>query len=182
MTPAPPPPLTKHRDQMFTVLVIDPVAVPLARWLATKPGVTPRRVSTVAILLGFAAATCFALGELRWGGALFLLRFAVDCLDGKVARAQGTSSAGGAALDQVADAVGILAAAGALCAHLLARGNLPGWVGLTVVGAIGLYQWALQYRKHLAAVHGLGDGGAQGRLPDPSPVWGPGRRSPTAAT
>ena len=164
---APAPSLTKHRDQMFTVLVVDPVAVPLARWLATRPGVTPNRVTVVAILLGLASATMFAIGELRWAGALFLVRFGVDCLDGKVARAQRRSSTRGAALDLVADVVGILFAAGALAATVVARGDLPGWVGLVLVGLIGLYAWALQYRKQLAGAHGLGDGGAHGRMPRP---------------
>ena len=43
----------------------------------------------------------------RLGGVLFLLRFFVDCMDGKVARAQGTSSTRGAALDLAADVGGI---------------------------------------------------------------------------
>ncbi|MCR6688011.1 glycosyltransferase [Cellulomonas sp.] len=166
------PRLTKERDQMFTVLVVDPLAVPVARWLARRTRVSPNAVTLVALTLGLAAAGAFAAGWWRAGGALFLARFFVDCLDGKVARARGTSSRRGAALDLAADVVGILACTATFGWALTRAGTVPSAAAVGLVTLVGTYNWALQYRKQLAAATGQGDGGAGGRLPREVPGLG----------
>lgn len=144
----------------WTRLVIEPVANPAARLLAPLPRITPNRVTLVSLLLGLVAAACFATGHLQWGGAAFLLRYLVDCVDGKVARRQGTSSARGALLDISADVCGIHLAAAALSWHLVGSGHLPAASALGLLAAIGVYNWALAHRKHLAERAGEGDGGS----------------------
>jgi phosphatidylglycerophosphate synthase len=155
-------PRTRPRE-IWTRLTVDPLADPLARRLARLPGVTPNRVTGVALLLACAAATCFAMGALRVGGALFLLRFFADCLDGKVAREQGSSSAGGAALDITVDVVGITLCAGALSWHLVGAGHLPPAAAIGLLGSLVVYTFVLGHRKHLAALAGVGDGGSDHR-------------------
>lgn len=158
-SPAGPTPPPRPRE-IWTRLTVDPLATPLAARLARSPAVTPNRVTGVAMALAVASAACFATGLLRLGGALFLLRFFVDCLDGKVARAQGSSSVRGAALDLVADVGGIALVVAALSWHLLQRGDIPAAVPLALLAAMVFYNWVLAYRKQLAARLDRGDGGA----------------------
>jgi phosphatidylglycerophosphate synthase len=114
----------------------------------------------VAMSLAVASAACFATGHLRVAGALFLLRFFTDCLDGKVARAQGSSSSRGEMLDLAADVGGISLVVAALSWRLLERGVVATFVPLAFLAALVYYNWALAYRKHLAQQLGVGDGGA----------------------
>lgn len=153
------PPTARPRE-IWTRLTVDPLAAPLSRVLARSRHVTPNRVTGLAVVLALGSATCFALGWFRAGGVLFLLRFFVDCLDGMVARAQGSGSARGAALDLAADVGGIALVVAALSWTLLRRGEVHELVPLALLAAMVFYNWALAYRKRLAAELGLGEGGA----------------------
>lgn len=155
--------LVKPYDQPFTGLVIDPLAEPLARRIAPIEWITPNRVTVLGGILGIGSATAFATGYLALGGALFILRFFADCLDGKIARAQHTASHRGAALDLMIDVTGILLNFAALSWYLVRVGDLSPSVALAMVGVVGLSNWLLQYRKQLAGRAGLGSGGANGR-------------------
>lgn len=146
--------------QMWARLAVDPLADPLARQLARHRAVTPNRITSAALVFGFLAAACFATGQLRLGGALILLRYFTDCLDGKVARVQGTSSARGALYDIASDITCITLAAGALCWRLTVDGHLGSAAALALLGALVVYNWALEHRKHLAEFAGVGNGGA----------------------
>lgn len=141
-------------------LTVDPLADPLARRLAPYRWVTPNRITGLALLLGIAAGACFLTGQLRWGGALFLTRFFLDCLDGKVARLQGTASARGALFDIASDIVCIVLAAATLSWRLVSDGHLAPGAALALLGLLAAYDWALEHRKRLAAAAGLGTGGA----------------------
>jgi phosphatidylglycerophosphate synthase len=165
-SPAPGVPVT----ELWTYFAVDPLGVPLARRLAPLRAVTPNRLTAVALALGIAAAACFATGRLRTGAVLFLLRFFVDCLDGTVARLQGTCSVRGAFADVAADVIGVTAAYAALGWYLVDAGHLDlGWV-LALLGALVLYNWELSHRKRLAAEADLGHGGASHQW---SPGWAP---------
>ena len=152
--------LGKGYEQMYVRFVIDPLAAPVAQRLARYPAVTPNRITLASGLCGLAAAVCFALGALPAGGLLFLLRFYIDCLDGKVARAQGSSSERGAALDLCMDVTGILFGGAALSWYLVGQDALPAGAALAFVVALGVFNWLLQYRKQLAERHDQGTGGA----------------------
>ncbi len=152
---------TPGRQQaIWQRLVVDPLASPVAARLAKLRHVTPNRVTGVAFLFAIASATCFATGHFRVGGLLFLLRFYTDCLDGKVARAQGRSSARGAALDLAADVGGIALVVAALSWRLLDRNDVQEWVPGGLLAAMVFYNWVLAYRKSVASELGLGEGGA----------------------
>ncbi len=96
----------KKRDYWFTVLLTDPVAVPLTTFLAKRRLLTPNQVTVLALVFGLSVGAFFATGE-RWGliaGAIaFYLAFVFDCVDGKLARATGITSDKGQALDALAD-------------------------------------------------------------------------------
>ena len=154
------PATTGRPREIWTRLTVDPLADPLAARLARSRHVTPNRVTAVAILLAVGSATCFALGAFRLGGLLFLARFFVDCLDGKVARAQGSSSARGALLDLAADVGGIALVVAALSWTLLRRDEVPELVPVALLAAMVFYNWVLAHRKRLADPLGLGEGGA----------------------
>ncbi len=162
--------MTKRNADMFTRLAVDPVAVPFARWLARVRGVTPNRITVLAGVAALASASCFAAGALRVGGALFVLRFYIDCLDGTVARVQGRSSKRGAALDLMVDVGGISICAASLSWYLVREEHLPSGIGLFLMAAIVLYNFLLAYRKQIAAPLGAGDGGGRAEWQPNIPV------------
>lgn len=162
--------MTARPRDIWTRVAIDPVADPVAARLATWPGVTPNRVTAVSGLLGVAAVTCFATGRLRLGAVLFLVRFFADCVDGKVARSQGSGSARGAAFDVATDVVCVTGAYAALATWLVAERHLdPAWAG-ALIGTVGCYGWSLAHRKHLAALAGMGSGGSDLHARDDVPA------------
>lgn len=100
------PPGAKKRDYWWTVLATDPLAVPLASFLARRRWLSPDQVTAIALVLGLAVGPLFALGTragLVAGGVVFYLAFLFDCVDGKLARALGVTSPRGEALDHLAD-------------------------------------------------------------------------------
>lgn len=156
--------------EIWTRLTVDPLADPLARRIAVHASVTPNRITALSMVLGLAAAACFALGWLRPGGVLFVARFFTDCLDGKVARLQGSSTARGAFLDIAADVTGVTLAFATLGWHLQDTGHLPTYVTPALVAVLVLYNWALSHRKHLAERADLGAGGADHAWQTSAPV------------
>ena len=111
----------KKRDYWWTVLFTDPIAVPGVRFLVRKRWLSPDQLSVLAVLFGLCVGPVFALGT-RWGlvigGVLFQLAFIADCMDGKLARALGTGTARGEALDRIGDAVRRASASLGLIVHL----------------------------------------------------------------
>lgn len=150
----------RETRQMWARLAVDPLADPLARRLAPYRAVTPNRITAAALLMGLAAAGCFAAGQLRVAGALVLVRYFTDCLDGKVARLQGTSSARGALFDITSDVVCISLVAATLSWRLWYDGHLAPATALALLTALVVYNWALDHRKWLAGAAGIGTGGA----------------------
>lgn len=158
--------------EIWTRLTVDPLADPLAAILSRSRHVTANRITGLAMILALSAATCFASGYLRVGGALFICRFFADCLDGKVARAQGSSSSRGGMLDLAADVGGISVVVAALSWQLIDGRYVPTFVPLAFLASLVYYNWALAYRKHVAHELGLGDGGADHDAPVNVPIVG----------
>lgn len=117
----------KKRDYWFTVLLTDPVAIPLSRFLARRKLLTPDQVTMLALVAGLAVGPCFAYAT-RWslalGAVFFYAAFVFDCVDGKLARALQVTSERGKALDALAD--GGRRAAGSLGIGLYLW-NADGW-------------------------------------------------------
>lgn len=139
----------KSAESMWTAFAVEPVAVRLAPVLARYPGATPNRITAVAACLGVASATSFAIGLFLLGGVLFQLRYVVDCLDGKVARLRGLSSARGGAFDLMVDVLTITANYAALSLYIVHRGTAPPELAVGCVASSLLFAWMLAYRKGL---------------------------------
>jgi hypothetical protein len=95
----------KAADGFFTTFFVSTYSKYVARWAARR-GLTPNQITTVSVLIGFAAAAAFATGD-RWGlvaGAVLLqIAFTTDCVDGQLARYTRQFSKLGAWLDSVFD-------------------------------------------------------------------------------
>jgi phosphatidylglycerophosphate synthase len=130
----------KKRDAWWTVLLVDPLAVRLVRLVAPYRRITPNLLSALAFVLGLAAAWCFAMADRWWlvaGAVLFHLSFMVDCMDGKIARLNGTGSMFGAWFDFIFDRVRVVICAVALMGGQYAATGHVAWVWLCAA-VIGL--------------------------------------------
>jgi phosphatidylglycerophosphate synthase len=130
----------KSRDAWWTVLLVDPVAVRLVRFVAPYRWITPNLLSGLAAVLGLGAAACFALQDRWWltaGAVLYHLSFVADCMDGKVARLNGTGSMFGQWFDFIFDRLRAVLCAVALMGGQYARTGDVAWVWLAA-GVIGL--------------------------------------------
>ncbi len=112
----------KKRDYWWTVLVVDPLAIPITRLLARRRWATPDEVTMVSLVFGLLTGLFFAVGE-RWalvtGGLVYYLSFVLDCVDGKLARTLSISSARGHALDAMSDSARRASAAIGIVTYLV---------------------------------------------------------------
>lgn len=101
----------KTRDAWWTVLLVDPLAARLVQLVAPYRSITPNRLTFLAFALGLGSAACFLRADttgLIAGALLFHLSFVVDCMDGKIARLNGTGSVFGVWLDFTLDQVRVV--------------------------------------------------------------------------
>ncbi|MEU4564781.1 CDP-alcohol phosphatidyltransferase family protein [Actinoplanes sp. NPDC023936] len=104
----------KRRDAWWTVWLADPLASRLVWLVAPWRWVTPNRLTFGAFLIGLGSAACFWQQDYRWllaGAVLYHLSFVLDCVDGKIARLNGTGSLFGTWLDYVFDRLRVLTCA-----------------------------------------------------------------------
>jgi phosphatidylglycerophosphate synthase len=95
----------KPDDSPFTTFLVSPYSKYVARFGAGR-GWSPDAVTLVSLVLGLAAAGCFAFGSrvgLITGAVLLQLSFTADCVDGQLARYADRFSTLGAWLDSVVD-------------------------------------------------------------------------------
>ena len=95
----------KAEDGFFTTFFVSTYSRYLARWAAVR-GFTPDQVTAASMLLGVLAALCFATGHRAgWvaGAVALQAAFALDCVDGQLARYARVSTPRGAWLDAVFD-------------------------------------------------------------------------------
>ncbi|HET6478491.1 MAG TPA: CDP-alcohol phosphatidyltransferase family protein [Actinoplanes sp.] len=128
----------KQRDAWWTVGLVDPLAARLVWLVAPWRSVTPNRLTSLAFVVGLGSAYAFWRADYPWlllGALLFHLSFVLDCMDGKIARLNGTGSPFGSWLDYVFDRLRV-----AICAIGLFGGQYAAthdlsylWVGGIVV-------------------------------------------------
>jgi phosphatidylglycerophosphate synthase len=128
----------KQRDAWWTVGLVDPLASRLVWLVQPWRAVTPNRLTTLAFLIGLVSAYCFWQADYGWllaGALLFHLSFVLDCMDGKIARLNGTGSAFGSWLDYVFDRLRVAACAvGLFGGQYVATDNRTYlWAGAVVV-------------------------------------------------
>jgi phosphatidylglycerophosphate synthase len=104
----------KRRDSWWTVFLVDPVACRLTLFVANHTAITPNGLTRLSLILGMVSAVCFGFGQLVAGALVFYVSFAVDCMDGKIARLKGTGTAFGLWLDYVGDRVRVVCCAAGL--------------------------------------------------------------------
>ena len=80
-------------------------------------GIPPNAITVASTGLAAAAAVLLGGGHLSLGGWVYLLSASLDVVDGRVARAQGTSSRSGAFLDSTLDRLAELAVFAGLAVH-----------------------------------------------------------------
>ena len=114
----------KAADAVWTVFVIDPIAVPLVALARDSRAVTPDRLSAATALAALASAAAFASDLLWLGALLFQMSFLLDCMDGKLARVRGSTSPAGVLTDVAADALRLAACATGLAVALSRDGAL----------------------------------------------------------
>jgi phosphatidylglycerophosphate synthase len=101
----------KRPDAWWTVLLVDPLAVRLLRWMVRFRWITPNRITVSAFVLSLGAAGCYLAGTPGWlvlGAVLYYVGFLLDCVDGKLARWQGSGTLFGAWLDYIFDRLRVL--------------------------------------------------------------------------
>ncbi len=135
----------KPRDYWWTVIAVDPLALPLTRRLARSGSVSPDQVTIVSVLLGLPTGLAFATGTragLVVGALLFYFSFLLDCVDGKLARALRTTSPRGKVLDDLGDGARRGSAAAGLAVFLW-RTSSGGVFWLAVAYGFMAYYFAL---------------------------------------
>jgi phosphatidylglycerophosphate synthase len=146
----------KKRDYWWTVLLIDPAAVPIARFIAARRLLSADQVTWISLAFGLPVGLAFGWGSrggLVVGALLFYVSFLFDCVDGKVARALGTFSPAGVTIDQVADGARRASASFGLAVYL--------WKAAEPNGVDGRFFWAVAYGL-LAFYFGIISGGTRG--------------------
>ncbi len=133
---------------------------PLARLLVrglVKTPVTPNQVTFVQPLLAGAAGYLITFpgrGHLVAGALLFELRAVLDCADGTLARARGRASAGGHAIDGIADWLATLLLYAGIFWHFRLHPPPAGaWSHYLSVGGILLLALAQGALRSFAADH-----------------------------
>ena len=115
----------KRKDSWWTVFLVDPVACRLTLLVANHTSITPNGLTRFSLILGMCSAICFASGRLAAGALLFYVSFMVDCMDGKIARLNGTGTAFGLWLDYVGDRIRVVCcAAGLASGQYVATGDV----------------------------------------------------------
>jgi phosphatidylglycerophosphate synthase len=128
--------VSKQRDAWWTVLLTDPVAIPLVRWVANRTSITPTQITGLGFGLGVAAAACFTRAGDGWllaGALLFQLSFVLDCADGKLARLKDNGTMFGTWLDFVFDQLRFLLCALALVGTRYAATGHAGYLFVAVL-------------------------------------------------
>ena len=149
----------KPRDAWWTVLLVDPIAARLVRLVAPYRRITPNVLTVIATIIGLGSAACFAMQSRWWlvaGALLFHVSFIVDCMDGKIARLNGTGSMFGTWLDFMFDRVRVFICALALFGgqYVLAGPAQALVVGVPLAGAACGAGAAYYYRvPHVRAAH-----------------------------
>ena len=131
----------KKRDYFFTVVLVDPLAIPLTRALA-RTKVSPDAISWLSLLCALPIVLAFATGE-RWGlivgAALWYVSFLLDCVDGKLARLTQRTSARGKLLDTFGDGARRASSVLGIVAYLWkTEGSTDAWVA-TIFGILAFY-------------------------------------------
>jgi CDP-diacylglycerol--glycerol-3-phosphate 3-phosphatidyltransferase len=140
------------------------VIAPVERALI-RARVSPNALSSFGLGLSLASALALAAGWFDVGGWLYLFVGIVDLFDGRVARATGRSSSGGAFWDSVADRYSECAIFVGLCAYY--RGS---WItGIVIAALVGSLM--VSYVRARAEAFGAAALAARGAMQRPERIF-----------
>jgi phosphatidylglycerophosphate synthase len=131
----------------------------IGRWLARPlagTSVRPNHVTVVDLVIGVASGVAIAFDHPSLGGVLFLIARLVDCVDGELARLQGTSSKFGEYFDLVAGSATYLAFFAGLAAWSYAhvRSDHVTILLVVILAAVLVNTVLLMVRQRLLRDHG----------------------------
>ena len=84
---------TFHKNDNYTKLIAEPVAIPVSYLFLQIPGLTPNVVTLMAFILGLISAVLAWKGIINYSAIFYYLTFVFDFVDGKIARTTGQVSA-----------------------------------------------------------------------------------------
>ena len=131
--------------------LLDPLAAALIRL-----HVRPNLITTVGTLIVIASAAAFAVGRVRWGGALLLVSGLFDMVDGRVARRGHMITTFGAFYDSTLDRVGEAALFSGIAVYFLLGGVAPPRMTLAVLACFVGLTASLLVSYTRARAEGLG--------------------------
>jgi len=124
-------------------------------------GVNPNTLTLLGLLISFAAAIFFAMGEVLAAGSLLLISGLFDTLDGAVARENGRTTRFGGFLDSICDRFADAAVLiGAMYGGLVSFPPFPDWLpgSIAIVGSFMVsYTRARAEAAGAAASVGIGE-------------------------
>lgn len=135
-------------DELINTYVLRPIAGFLVKLLYQAP-VTPNQLTVAAILVGFAAAYCYSIGQYKTialAGLLVTLKDLLDSADGQLARAKNLFSRRGRFIDSIGDFLVNLFVFTAITFTLYK--TLPS-SGTILLGAAGLLGITLRVSYHV---------------------------------
>jgi phosphatidylglycerophosphate synthase len=122
-------------------------------------GISPNAITLTSAVLTAGAGVLLGAGWLSVGGWLYLLAASLDLVDGRVARATGTSTKAGAFLDSTLDRVAELCVFAGLAVHFRAEPALYG--ALAAAASSVMVSYARARGEALGAVEEARVGGMQ---------------------
>jgi phosphatidylglycerophosphate synthase len=128
--------MLRSQDAWYVVLFIDPIGIPITKWLA-KTRVTPNQVTIIAILLKAIAVWLIWIDHPWWCFVFWQLGFLLDCVDGPLARLTRQFSPYGELLDHGSDVVLQWAFSLSIIFHVLLPQN---WL-LAIMTALWTLLW-----------------------------------------
>lgn len=131
----------KRRDTWWTVLVTDPLAIPVVYRIQGWQWVTPNRLTAASAAVGLGAAALMATHHFVVGALAYQASFLLDCMDGKLAALRSTSSRWGGFFDAAGDAVRFVSCAAAMAYALSSMGWTSPWQ-VALVAAYPSIRWA----------------------------------------
>jgi phosphatidylglycerophosphate synthase len=167
----------KRKDSWWTVLLVDPLAGRLVQVAVGRTWLTPTRLTVAAFVVGLAAAAAFRHPTPGWlvaGALLYYVSFAIDCVDGKIARLRQQHSVVGSWLDFLLDRVRVFVCTVALFSglhHLTGDDRfLFAAMGVVFLSLIGYLNGAETDRANARMAAPAGAAGAAGNgAPTPQP-------------
>lgn len=98
----------KKNDGWWATIFAAPIANKMLYYLVDIKGICPNHLTLFSLLLGLLAAFCFFIHSITamiCGAILIQVSFIFDCMDGQLARYNGSSSNFGAWLDRISDRI-----------------------------------------------------------------------------